>query len=87
MPLAQIEARAVQLPPQQQLRLLSHLCERLSELSLAPPEAEGQRQRREYAARVEAFLRMCDEHAAECVGEVDSAEDLRQVREERMSRL
>jgi hypothetical protein len=28
---------------------------------------------------------MCDENAAECIGEVDSAEDIRQIREERMS--
>jgi hypothetical protein len=30
---------------------------------------------------------MCDENAAECMGEVDSAEDLRQIREERTGRL
>jgi hypothetical protein len=36
---------------------------------------------------VEAFLKMCDEMAAETIGEVDSAEDIRQIREERTARL
>jgi len=43
--------------------------------------------RKEYAQRVEAFLKMSDEFAAETISTVDSAEDIRQFRDERLSRL
>ncbi len=85
--LEQVEDLAAQLPPQKQLQLLSHISEWLSQSPLTPQETDEERQRREYAARVEAFLKMCDENAAECMGEVDSAEDIRQIREERTARL
>jgi hypothetical protein len=50
-------------------------------------QIEDERQHREYATRVEAFLEMSEEMAAETTGEVDSAEDIRQIREERTSKL
>jgi hypothetical protein len=85
--LEHVEQLAAQLPPQGQLKLLAHISERLIRLPLTLQETDEERRRREYAARVEAFLKMCDENAAECMGEVDSAEDLRQIREERTGRL
>lgn len=85
--LEQVEELAAQLPPQKQLKLLANISERLSQLPLVVQEMDAERQRREYAARVEAFLKMGDENAAECLGEVDSAEDLRQIRDERTARL
>jgi hypothetical protein len=87
MTLAQVKELVTQLPPQEQLRLVADISERLSQLPPIDQEADEERQRHEYAARVEAFLKLCDENAAECIGEVDSAEDIRQIREERMSRL
>lgn len=83
----QIEELAAQLPPHEQLRLLARISERLSHQSLAAQETDAERQRREYAAQVEAFLAACDEVAEQIEGEFDSAEDLRQIREERASRL
>lgn len=83
--LEQVEQLVVQLPPHEQLKLVVSIGERLSVLTL--PGAEEERQRRVYAARLEAFLKMCDEMAAETVGAVDSAEDIRQIREERMAQL
>lgn len=50
-------------------------------------EAAEESWQQSYATRVEAFLQMSDEMAAETIGEVDSAEDIRQIREERTSRL
>jgi hypothetical protein len=85
--LEQVEGLAAQLAPQEQLKLLARVSEWLSQLPLTAPEPNAERQRREYAARIEAFLKMCDENAAESIGEVDSAEDLRQIREERVSQL
>jgi hypothetical protein len=83
--LEQVEQLVVQLPPHEQLKLVVSIGERLSALAL--PGAEENRQRQVYAARLEAFLQMCDEMAAETVGAVDSAEDIRQIREERTARL
>ena len=85
MTLEQLEQQVAQLPPHEQLKLVAHIGERLSALTLL--ETDEERRRREYVARVEAFLKMCDEMTAETVGEVDSAEDIRQIREERMARL
>jgi len=85
--LEQVEALGVQLPPQEQLKLLARLSERLSQLPLTAPEPVEERQRREYAARVEAWLAACDEVAEQIQGEFDSAEDLRQIREERTGYL
>ena len=48
---------------------------------------EEERQRQVYATRLEAFLRTCEEMAAETTEAVDSAEDIRQIREERTARL
>jgi phage baseplate assembly protein W len=85
--LEQLEELAAQLPQQEQLKLVAHLSERLNQLLPTTRGTDTEHHRREYAARVETFLKMCDENAAECIGEVDSAEDIRQIREERMSRL
>ena len=83
--LTQVEQLVDQLTPREQLRLVAHISERLGTMAL--PETDDERERREYAAQVEAFLKMCDEMAAETVGEVDSAEDIRQIREERLAQL
>ncbi len=85
--LEQVEGLAAQLAPQEQLKLLARISEWLSQLSLTAPEPDAERQRREHAARVEAFLKLCDEAAEQIEGEFDSAEDLRQIREERVSQL
>ncbi len=85
--LEQVEGLAAQLAPQEQLKLLARVSEWLSQLPLNVQETDAERQRREYAAKVEAFLKLCDENAAESIGEVDSAEDLRQIREKRAAQL
>jgi hypothetical protein len=82
----QIERLAVQLPLPEQMRIVARITQRLSELLLSETDGE-ERNRKEYAQRVEAFLKMCDESAAETIGAVDSAEDIRQLRDERMLRL
>ena len=83
----QVEQLAVQLPPPEQLKLVARISEQLSQLLPAAQETDMECQRRDYAARVEAFLAACDEAAEQIEGEFDSAEDLRQIREERTERL
>ncbi|MCI0690632.1 hypothetical protein L0337_01350 [candidate division KSB1 bacterium] len=82
----QIEQLAVQLPLQEQMRIVARITQRLSELLLSQMDRE-ERERKEYAQRIEAFLKMSDEGAAETISAVDSAEDIRQLRDERMLRL
>ncbi len=82
----QIEQLAVQLPLQEQIRILARLTQGLSECLSAELDSET-RERKEYAQRVEAFLKMSDERAAETISAGDSAEDIRQLRDERVSRL
>jgi hypothetical protein len=82
----QIEQLAVQLPLQEQMRIVARTTQRLSEPLLLETKGEEQN-RKEYAQRVEAFLKMCDESAAETISAVDSVEDIRQLRDERMLRL
>lgn len=81
-----IEQLAVQLPLQEQMRIVARLTQRLSELLFSETDGE-ERNRKEYAQRVEAFLKMSDESAAETISAVDSAEDIRQLSDERMLRL
>ncbi len=84
--LEQVERLAIQLPPHEQLKLAVSIGERLSMFTM-PEAAEEERQRQVYATRLEAFLRTCEEMAAETIEAVDSAEDIRQIREERTARL
>jgi len=82
----QIEQLAVQLPLQEQIRIVARLAQRLSACWSSEIDSET-RERKEYAQRVETFLKMSDELAAETISAVDSAEDIRQLRDERLSRL
>lgn len=83
--LEQAERLVAQLMPQEQIKLIASISEWLSKTRLSEAVEESWRQG--YATRVEAFLKMSDEMAAETIGEVDSAEDIRQIRQERTSRL
>jgi hypothetical protein len=86
MTLEEMEELAAQLSPQEQLKLLAHISERLSQLPSSVQETDAEHQRRNYAVRIETFLAACDEVAEQIEGEFDSAEDLRQIREERVGR-
>lgn len=80
--LEQVEQLVAQ---QEQIKLIACISERLSKLRLS--EAAQERWRQDYATRIKAFLKMSEEMAAETIGVVDSAKDIRQIREERTSGL
>jgi uncharacterized coiled-coil DUF342 family protein len=82
----QIEQLAVQLPLQEQMKVVARLTQQLSERLFAEMDGE-KREQKEYSQRIEAFLKMSDEFAAETISAVDSAEDIRQLRDERLLRL
>ncbi|MFQ6126038.1 MAG: hypothetical protein ACE5R6_15735 [Candidatus Heimdallarchaeota archaeon] len=83
--LNQIKQLVAQLTPQEQIKLIALICQRLSELTL--PETTEERWKLDYATRVEAYLKLSEEMAATTVNDVDSVQDIRQAREERTSRL
>ena len=84
--LEQVEQLALQLPPTEQLKLMAHISEQLSKSGMtAPPPAEPAPRERE--AMADALLRELDAIAESIEGAFDSAEDIRQIREERADRL
>jgi hypothetical protein len=85
MSLKQMEQQVAQLSPQEQLKLVAYIAEQLSATPLVVPTREIEEQAR--LVEVDAWLAECDAVAESIEGEFDSAEDLRQIREERASRL
>lgn len=83
--LEQVEQLVVQLPPTARLKLAAYICEQLS--AMPPVDSDEETAQREQLAQVDAWLAECDAVAASIEGEFDSAEDLRQIREERTNRL
>lgn len=83
--LDQVEQLVAQLTPRDQIKLIARISQRLSERRL--PETNEERWQLDYAARVEVFLKMSNEMAAETVGKVESSDDIRQIREDRTSQL
>ena len=85
--LAQVEALAVQLPPQEQLKLMAHISAQLSELPRLTPETDEEQLRRERLARTKAILALCDAAAERFDGESDAVEDIRRMRDERIEQI
>ncbi len=83
----QVEQLAAQLPPPEQLKLVAYLSDRLSGLlKMAQPlDLDLARQKRE--AMADALLAELDAIAEGIEGQFDSAEDIRQIREERANRV
>ena len=79
--LEEVERIAIQLPPNEQLKLIVKIGEGLSELMTR--QMNENQQHEEYLTRVEAFLKLRNELSVKSLGKVDSVEDIRQIREER----
>lgn len=88
--LEQVEQLAAQLPPQEQLKLVSRLSERLTEAFALPvtvSKKEADRRRKERVREAAAILRACDRAAAAFTRKTDLAETIRRIREERHRQL
>lgn len=83
--LDQVEQLTTQLPPPERLKLVAHICEQLSATQTA--ESGEEKARRGRLAQVDAWLSECDTVAESIEGAFDSAEDIRQIREERANCL
>lgn len=90
MTLEQVETLVVQLPPQDQLRLLAHISERLSSTLPVVPEAESNQEQRVRDERLRLAKALCEEVedvADDAQGEFDAADDIRRLRDERVAQL
>jgi len=86
--LERVEQQVAKLLPQEQLQLLEYIARQLRAMPLGVPIVKVEEQaRKTRLAEVEAWLAECDAVAESIEGQFDSAEDLRQIREERASRL
>jgi transcription elongation GreA/GreB family factor len=83
--LEKLEQMIAQLTPEEQIKLIASMSQRLSKMKIS--EATEELLQKEYAARIEAFLKMSEEMAAKPIVGVDSAKDIREIREERTSGL
>jgi len=82
--LEQLERQVAQLPPQEQLKLMAHISERLSTMPLSmltPVDEESLQRWREREA--DELLALCDAAAEMWRGEFDAAGEIRQMRQER----
>ena len=78
--LEQVEELAERLPPHEQLKLIAFISERLSQFPY-------NKQKSNYTEYINSFLEACDKVAKQIGGDFDSAEDLRQIRRERIESL
>lgn len=88
--LESVKELASQLPPQEQIKLVAHISERLVEgisLPVTVSEKEEEQLHRERTREAAAILRECDRAAAAFTRKTDSAETIRRIREERHRQL
>lgn len=85
--LEQVEQLVMQLPPTEQLKLIAHISDQLSRSEMRMLSSNAELARREREAMADALLQELDAIAESIEGEFDSAEDIRQIREERTNRL
>lgn len=85
--LDQLEQSVMQLPPNDQLKLMARMSDNLTRLELTAPPAAPEQVQREREARADALLQELDTISESIEGEFDSAEDIREIREERGNRL
>jgi len=52
-----------------------------------PQQDDAELMKQENSHRIRAFLEMCEKMNVKAIGKVDPAEDIRQIREERMARF
>lgn len=83
----QVEQLAAQLLPPEQLKLVARISKQLSNFMPTKPLLDIERAQHEREAMADALLAELDAIANDIEGKFDSAEDIRQIREERANRL
>lgn len=80
MSFEQLEQHVIQLKPQEQLRLVARISQRLSAIFQPSPKPISPMQERE--EEVKRLLSLCDEAAEMWEGSFNAVEDIRQMRQE-----
>lgn len=82
--LEQLEQQVMQLSPQEQLKLVMHISERLSAMPLGLPMiGDEESLRRQYEKEADELLALCDAAAEMWEGTFDAAEEIRLTRRDR----
>ncbi len=79
----QLKQQVTQLPPAEQLKLVTHICEELNAITFSPKALVAKDEASLRQKQADELLAMCDAAAEIWEGEFDSAEDIRQMRRER----
>ncbi|OGO40841.1 MAG: hypothetical protein A2Z04_07410 [Chloroflexi bacterium RBG_16_57_9] len=80
----ELEQQITRLPPQEQLKLVAHISERLSAMPVAPlAKVDEESARRQREKEADELLALCDEAAEMWEGTFDAAEEIRQMRRDR----
>lgn len=84
MTLKQLEQQIMQLPPQEQLKLVMHISEWLSAMPLGlPMMGDEESLRRQYEKEADELLALCDAAAEMWEGTFDAVEEIRLMRWDR----
>lgn len=83
--LEKLQEMVSELTPEEQIKLIASTFLRLSELKIFRSSEEAWQKR--YPKWIEKFLKRSEEEAPEPLTEVDSAKDIRDIREEETSGL
>ncbi len=85
--LEKVEQLAMQMTPIDQLKLLARISENLSKLKWKLSKSDTETGKRKREAMANTLLQELDMIAESIEGEFDSAQDIRQIREQRANRL
>lgn len=80
--LEELKQQIIELPLQEQLKLVADIGERLSAMPLISPALESERVQMECMAQLDAWIAECEKVAELWEGSFDSAADLRRIRDE-----
>jgi hypothetical protein len=79
----QLKQQVTQLPPAEQLKLVTQICEELNAMTFVPKKIAAKDEALLRQKEADELLAMCDAAAEMWEGEFDAAEDICQMRRER----
>jgi len=79
----QLKQQVTQLPPAEQLKLVTHICEELNAMTFSPKQIVAKDEALLRQKEADELLAMCDAAAEMWEGELDAVDDIRQMRQER----
>ena len=81
--LEELEQQVGQLPPQEQLKLMACISEKLSNMHIVKSREMSEESLQQRENETDMLLMLCDEAAEAWEGSFDAAEEIRQMRQDR----